>query len=121
MNNLKTVKNQNDFHELESEHTVILEASIPRGKGGILFLPPFYRDPSRYPNHAGSVRQAQCSNMAQEPVESTLVRRLTERFLGKIGMENAESKKVLETESQTQSKASLQEITPLCHSKISQC
>lgn len=47
--------------------------------------------------------------MVQEPVDSTLVEGLPERFLGKTGMENVESKKELETESQTHSKASLQE------------
>lgn len=47
--------------------------------------------------------------MVQELVDSTLVGGLPERFLGKTGMENVESKKELETESQTHSKASLQE------------
>lgn len=51
MDNLKAVKNQNDFHESESKQSFYKHKW---GKGGILFLPPFYIDPSHYPNHAGS-------------------------------------------------------------------
>lgn len=48
--------------------------------------------------------QGQCLNVAQEPVDGTQVkvRGFSEKFLRKIGMENAESKKELETESESQ-------------------
>lgn len=50
--------------------------------------------------------QSQSLNVAQEPADGTQVkvRGFSENFLRKIKMENAESKKKLETESETQPK-----------------
>lgn len=69
-----------------------------RGKGRYPIRSTFlYRPlPSSQPCR---VRQAQSSNTAQEPVESTLVkvRGLPEMFLEKIETENVETKKEMET------------------------
>lgn len=90
--------------------------SVSGGKEASYSSHFFYTDPSHYPNHAGS-GWFNAQIWLKKPVDGILVRGLPERFLGKMGMENAESKKELEIESQTRSKASLQERPPLCHSK----